>query len=105
MENLLFHGIRRMESIRSSFSVFSNKADVKTVDSGDISVLHLTRSYGGETLEAFFNFSDSPKTVWVSDSAEYADLLEGGPKRSGSLPLKPYGMLWLLSSTSNKYFS
>ena len=105
MENLLFHGIRRMESIRSSYSVFLNKADVKTVDSGDISVLHLTRSYGGETLEAFFNFSSDPKTVWVSDSEEYTDLLEGGPKRSGSLPLKPYGMLWLLSSTSNKYFS
>ncbi len=61
--------------------------------SGDLAVLGLARSGGGETLVGLFNIGGEEKQIPLPAGA-YSDMLTGAA-HTGAAALPPYGFLWL----------
>ena len=93
----LFHGLRRLESIRAGEPCFAVDADVRVEDSGSCHVLALCRSLGGRELVCLYNFSDQFISAVVNREGAYTDLVYGTRCDSiRKLPIWPYGFAWLL---------
>ena len=88
----VFSGLKQLTHIRAAQGVFHADAAVRTLDTGDISVLGVERAYGGEVLTALFNFSEHEKRVTVE--APGVDLVRGTEVPEGAYILPPYGFLW-----------
>ena len=112
VEGKLFTAIRRMEKLRCEHRAFNADADMALIDTGSTAVLGIRRSYGGETVLAFFNFGGEEERVILSKETVSA-ILTGGPETSGSgipacrdlmtgrrasakeVVLPPYGFRWI----------
>lgn len=74
----IFSQLDRLEKIRRSKKAFVTQADMRTVDTGDINVLCIDRSFEGEEIIGIFNFSEFDKEVSLSEiEGEYTDMLTG----------------------------
>lgn len=93
----LFQGLKKMEQIRASHSVFESDAQVRTVDTWDDSILGLIREKGEEKLVALFNFSEYHKMAWIDEEdGIYVDLLSGREIEAKGVRMAPHGCCWLL---------
>lgn len=95
-EGEIYSGIRQMIRLRNGCKAFESRADVWTMNTYDDHVLAIGRYYQGEKLIAVFNFSDEPKTAWISeDDGMYEELFTGEKLKAVHVKLPAYGYRWL----------
>ena len=95
-EGRIFHGLRRLETLRASHRVFDGQADVWLVDTRDDSVLGIGRYYQGEKLVGLYNFSESERVISVREMGEFRDLLTGEPVDKLLVRIPSGGFVWML---------
>lgn len=95
VQQRLFDGLRRLERVRSTDSLFAPDAHLRTKDYSDPSILWLVRELGGETMHAVFNFSDEEKTVWMPEAGEYIDMLSGERCDLATYDIPAWGFFWM----------
>ena len=93
----LFHGLRRLETIRAQEPCFSVQADAWVEDSGSHHVLAFCRKVGDRELVCLYNFSNRFVTAGVDRDGGYRELMYGTSyDQIRSLTLWPNGFAWLL---------
>jgi len=95
VQGMIFHGLMELEKARKALTVFRADAAVDTVDAGCEQVLGISRSYGGQRLLAYFNFSEDEREIRV-DCARAHDVLKNRDLDGGAERMPGYGFLWLL---------
>ena len=95
-EGKLFQSILKLEKCRAENAVFGASASFWTVNTGSDSVLGICREAENKRLLAYFNFSENVQTVFLDGTKSAKNLLSGDTVCTDSLPLKPYGFIWLL---------
>ena len=93
LQETIFEGIKKLESIRAQFPVFCTDAEVWTIDTWDDAVLGL----GEEKLIALFNFSEFDKVAWINEEdGMYKDLISGRKLEAKGVQIPAYGVYWLM---------
>lgn len=91
----IFGKLDRLEKIRRSKKAFVTQADMRTVDTGDINVLCIDRSFEGEEIIGIFNFSEFDKEVSLSEiEGNYTDMLTGRNICPQKIKLSAYGFCY-----------
>ena len=99
VQEKLFAGIKKLEEIRKSSSVFCSNTNVWTIDTWDNSVLGIIRANEKEKLVALFNFSETDKIAWINeDDGEYIDLISGRTMEAKGVLIPGYGVYWMLKN-------
>lgn len=97
LQETIFEGIKKLESIRAQFPVFCTDAEVWTIDTWDDAVLGLVRRSGEEKLIALFNFSEFDKVAWINEEdGMYKDLISGRKLEAKGVQIPAYGVYWLM---------
>lgn len=97
LQETIFEGIKKLESIRAQFPVFCTNAEVWTIDTWDDAVLGLVRRSGEEKLIALFNFSEFDKVAWINEEdGMYKDLISGRRLEAKGVQIPAYGVYWLM---------
>ena len=97
LQETIFEGIKKLESIRAQFPVFCTDAEVWTIDTWDDAVLGLVRRSGEEKLIALFNFSEFDKVAWINEEdGMYTDLISGRAMEAKGVEIPAYGVYWLM---------
>lgn len=97
LQETIFEGIKKLESIRAQFPVFCTDAEVWTIDTWDDAVLGLVRRSGEEKLIALFNFSEFDKVAWINEEdGMYKDLISGRRLEAKGVQIPAYGVYWLM---------
>ena len=92
----IFSALRKLETLRAEYDVFTAKAEFYPIETGCHSVLGICREYGKQKLLALFNFSEYEQMVFFENHQNYTDLSDNTRHIRKSIPLKPYGFLWAL---------
>ena len=92
----IFNALRKLETLRAEYDVFTAQARFFPIETGRHSVLGICREYGKQKLLALFNFSEDEQTVFFENHQNYTDLFDDTRHIQKSIPLKPYGFLWAL---------
>lgn len=96
VQGRLFGALNRLAQIRRREKVFVSGADLRTVDTGDKSVLGLARSFGGEKIIGLFNFhGDDRKIRLQNEPGRYEDLVSGKEMGPEEFFLPAYGFVYL----------
>lgn len=95
VEARVFNRLRELEKIRADHVSFDAAADVWTLNTYDDSVLCVGRYYNGEKIFGIFNFSEHPKTAWVSESGAYRNLINKSLTPMKDINLPGYGFVLL----------
>ena len=99
VQHELFHGLRRLETLRAQYPCFQPDADVWTFDTGSPHVLGVGRWSNGCKLMAFFNFSDRFLTVTCPEAGDYHEIMyDNFYKDLRQFQLYPYGFAWMMQS-------
>lgn len=97
LQETIFEGIKKLESIRAQFPVFCTDAEVWTIDTWDDAILGLVRRSGEEKLIALFNFSEFDKVAWINEEdGMYKDLISGRRLEAKGVQIPAYGVYWLM---------
>ena len=97
VQQRLFDGLRRLETIRAEEPCFDANADVRVEDSGSRHVLALSRRAGDRELVCLYNFSDRFVNAGVGRDGGYRELMYGTYyDQIRSITLWPNGFAWLL---------
>ncbi len=99
VEGRIFGALRALETLRAENEVFRADADMIPIDTADLALLGLRRTYGGASLTTLFNFSEEPKTT-PNPAPGGRDLLTGTVCTDDNITLPGYGFLWLLEPTA-----
>lgn len=92
----IFHGLQKLEKIRSEEAVFTSTADFYTLETGEQAVICIVRRYAGEKLIGLFNFSEFEKTAWIEETdGEYRDLVTGKNVTALAVKVPGNGFFWL----------
>ena len=101
LQEKIFDGIRKLETIRAQYPVFCTDARVWTIDTWDDSILGLVREYGEEKVIALFNFSEFDKVAWINEEdGMYTDLISGRAMEAKGVEIPAYGVYWLMREMS-----
>ena len=96
VEGRLFQGLNRLEQIRKTEKVFVSYADTWTIETKDPAVLCMGRYCEGEKMIGLFNFSESNRRVWFTETdGEYMELLSGEYMKQGEVIVPAYGFYYL----------
>ncbi len=101
VEGAVYQALLTLEDIRRKHKVFTASADFSVIDTENDHVLGIKREYQGESLYAFFNFSDAEQTVYFNAVLCGKELLSGEDVRGLGTGLKPYGFLWILCQNTD----
>lgn len=97
LQEKIFDGIKKLETIRAQYPVFCTDAQVWTIDTWDDSILGLVREYGEEKVIALFNFSEFDKVAWINEEdGMYTDLISGRAMEAKGVEIPAYGVYWLM---------
>ena len=95
LQEKIFDGIKKLETIRAQVPVFCTDARVWTIDTWDDSILGLVREYGEEKVIALFNFSEFDKVAWINEEdGMYTDLISGRAMEAKGVEIPAYGVYW-----------
>lgn len=101
LQEKIFDGIKKLETIRAQVPVFCTDARVWTIDTWDDSILGLVREYGEEKVIALFNFSEFDKVAWINEEdGMYTDLISGRAMEAKGVEIPAYGVYWLMREMS-----
>ena len=101
LQEKIFDGIKKLETIRAQYPVFCTDARVWTIDTWDDSILGLVREYGEEKVIALFNFSEFDKVAWINEEdGMYTDLILGRAMEAKGVEIPAYGVYWLMRGMS-----
>ena len=96
VQQRIFDGLKKLETVRMRKKVFCGDADVWTVDTWDKSILGIIRANEEEKLIALFNFSEFDKTAWINEEdGIYTDLITGREMEARGVNIPAYGVYWL----------
>ncbi len=96
VQGRLFNGIKQLEEIRTSSSVFDSTAVTWTLDSWDDSVICLVRADKAEKVIGIFNFSEHDRMAWINEQdGIYEDMLTGEERQASGISVPGYGFYWL----------
>ena len=99
VENQLFYGLRRLETLRVQYPCFQPNANVWTFDTGSPHVLGVGRWYNGCKLMAFFNFGGSFITATCPEPGDYHEVMyDNHYTNLNQVGLYPYGFAWMIQS-------
>ena len=108
VQQILFDGILKMQSIRSSFGVFRSDAAVSVYDTGDDRILGIRREHEGQVFLGLFNFSEHPADL-VIEGPVWTELIscdEFLPAEEGAdhidVHMDGYAFFWLLKGSLQK---
>lgn len=102
IEEFLFDGINRLNSLRKAHRAFLNQADVWTIDGKNDHVLIMGRYYDEEKVICLYNFSDQTQTCFVGESKDpYRDLISEKKVSPWEVTLAPYQFMWLKTDFNN----
>lgn len=94
VQQRMFDGLRKLETLRSCHEAFGSEAQVQTVDFGDNGLLGIVRTGETEKIQGIFNFNWQEKRVFCEHGGE--NLLTGEKVEAGEWILIPaYGFVWL----------
>ena len=97
LQEKIFDGIRKLETILAQYPVFCTDARVWTIDTWDDSILGLVREYGEDKVIALFNFSEFDKVAWINEEdGMYTDLISGRAMEAKGVEIPAYGVYWLM---------
>lgn len=103
LQETIFDGIKKLETIRAQYKVFCTDANMWTIDTWDDSVLGLVREYEGEKVVCLYNFSEFDKTAWINeDDGMYRDLISGSEMEAKGVNIPAYGVYWLMRGEMEK---
>ena len=94
----IFPALRQLTELRRSHPVFGAGAEAWLLLTEDDSVLGIARRCPGETLAAFFNFSDAERRVPLHLPGAFTNLLTGEAAGREGVLLPPGGFVWLLNA-------
>ena len=99
VENQLFYGLRRLETLRAQYPCFQPNANVWTFDTGSPHLLGVGRWYNGCKLMAFFNFGGSFITATCPEPGDYHEVMyDNHYTNLNQVGLYPYGFAWMIQS-------
>lgn len=90
----IFDGLRKLEEIRRSESVFDSKTPVYTYDVKDDSLLAVLREDEKTRFIGIFNFSEFDKTAWISEEGLFENLMTGEGFELKDVVIKGHDFLW-----------
>ena len=94
VQQRMFDGLRKLETLRSCHEAFGSEAQVQTVDFGDNGLLGIVRTGETEKIQGIFNFNWQEKRVFCEHGGQ--NLLTGEKVEAGEWILIPaYGFVWL----------
>lgn len=94
VQQRMFDGLRKLETLRSCHEAFGSEAQVQTVDFGDNGLLGIVRTGETEKIQSIFNFNWQEKRVFCEHGGQ--NLLTGEKVEAGEWILIPaYGFVWL----------
>lgn len=109
VQGQIFYQLDQLEKIRKAEKAFMTQADTRTVDTGDINVLCITRCYEGEEITGLFNFSEYDKEISLErlglqspgtevkggkPTCGYLDLISGRQAEASAVRLPAYGFCY-----------
>jgi len=95
-EYRIYEALAKLENIRASEPLFSCDANASVLETGDRSVLGISRSLNGELLVGLFNFSNEEKsTRALRSTGTYKNLFTGETAGINDTVLPAQGFLWL----------
>ena len=96
VEAQIFSALQKLETIRKAHPAFDASAEVRLLNTDD-DVLGIVRKLREETLLAFFNFSDSERTVSPGRQRVCQDLWNGEELSADRITVPACGFTWLVS--------
>lgn len=96
VQNRLFQGLQKLETIRKNEKVFMASADFYTIETGDDAILGIVREYEDEKFIGLFNFSSEAKTIVFEELKEgYMDLLTEEKVDANQVDISESGFVWM----------
>ncbi|MBO5460778.1 MAG: alpha-amylase family protein [Ruminococcus sp.] len=96
VQERLFHGFDRLETIRSQEKAFMTNAEYYTLETYDDALLCIAREYEGDKVIGIFNFSEDDKTAWINETdGMYEDLLTGDKLEAKDVKIPGNGFVWM----------
>lgn len=98
VQDRIFHGLRKLETVRAQEPAFAADASFGVLETGDDAVLGLVREAEGEKMIGIFNFSDQTKDVRLpEDGGRYQDMVTGTLFEIPQARLGGYEFFWIKS--------
>ena len=96
VEERIFDGLKKLETIRKSEKAFLTTAGFHTLETYEQAVICIVREYEGEKIVGLFNFSEFGKMAWINeDDGMYRDLLTGKEMKASGVMMPGNGFFWL----------
>ena len=96
VEERIFDGLKKLETIRKNEKVFLANAGFYTLETYEQAVICIVREYEGEKIIGLFNFSEFGKMAWINeDDGMYRDLLTGKEMKASGVMMPGNGFFWL----------
>lgn len=96
VEERIFDGLKKLETIRKNEKVFLANAGFYTLETYEQAVICIVREYEGEKLIGLFNFSEFGKMAWINeDDGMYRDLITGKEMKASGVMIPGNGFFWL----------
>ncbi len=96
VQSRLFHALGRLEEIRAAEEIFDASASFKALDTGNDSVLGLSRESSAGKVIGLFNFSSNTCRVQLGNEDErYASLVDGTEVKPQDMDIEGNGFYWL----------
>ena len=94
VQQKMFDGLQKLETLRSSHEAFGGEAQAETCNFEDHGLLGIVRTGKTERIEGIFNFNWQEKQINCVYGGE--DLLTGQIVKKGEMITIPaYGFVWL----------
>lgn len=95
VQHELFGALDALERIRRENAIFDGDAEMSIGAYSDPSILWISRRANGRELNAIFNFSDNPRTVWMPEEDAYTNLVTGETNQVKTIDIAGWSFVWL----------
>lgn len=97
MQANIYQSLLKLETIRNTYNVFAQDAEMRTLLTWDESTLAIVRETAGEKFIGVYNFSAQEHPAWIKeDDGDYIDLYSGDTHiKAVDMQLAPYSFKWL----------
>lgn len=95
VQHELFGALDALERIRRENAIFDGDAEMSIGAYSDPSILWISRRANGRELNAIFNFSDNPRSVWMPEEDAYTNLVTGETNQVKTIDIAGWSFVWL----------